>query len=67
MGVPSDEIEKVFQAFYRVGDEMTRKIGGTGLGLYLVREIVASHGGSVKLHSEGTGQGTTVTIKLQKG
>ncbi len=67
VGVPAEEIEKVFQAFYRVGDEMTRKIGGTGLGLYLVREIVASHGGSVELRSEGTGQGTTVTIRLQKG
>lgn len=66
VGVPAEETEKVFQAFYRVGDEMTRKIVGTGLGLYLVREIVALHGGSVTLQSDGPGKGTTVTIRLQK-
>lgn len=65
MGIPADELEHVFDAFYRVGDEMTRKIEGTGLGLYLVREIVAAHGGKVAVESEGTGKGTTVTVTLK--
>lgn len=65
-GVPEEERERVFDAFYRVGDEMTRRIKGTGLGLYLVREIVSAHGGEVKLESPGNGQGTTVTVTLKK-
>jgi signal transduction histidine kinase len=65
-GVPPEETERVFDAFYRVGDEMTRRIKGTGLGLYLVREIVAAHGGQVKLESGGNGSGTTVTVTLKK-
>jgi signal transduction histidine kinase len=64
-GVPPEENERVFDAFYRVGDEMTRQIKGTGLGLYLVREIVAAHGGTVKLESAGIGQGSTVTVTLK--
>jgi len=63
-GIPPEELERVFDAFYRVGDEMTRKIKGTGLGLYLVREIVAAHDGKVQVSSEGNGKGTTVTVTL---
>jgi signal transduction histidine kinase len=63
-GIPTDQIDKVFNAFYRVGDEMTRQIKGTGLGLYLVREIVAAHGGESAIASKGENQGTVVTITL---
>jgi signal transduction histidine kinase len=63
-GIPTDQIDKVFNAFYRVGDEMTRQIKGTGLGLYLVREIVAAHGGEAAIASKGENQGTVVTITL---
>ena len=63
-GIPTDQINKVFNAFYRVGDEMTRQIKGTGLGLYLVREIVAAHGGESAIASKGENQGTVVTITL---
>jgi two-component system phosphate regulon sensor histidine kinase PhoR len=65
VGIPAAEVERVFDAFYRVGDEMTRTIKGTGLGLYLVREIVAAHGGTVQLHSDGPGQGVTATVTLR--
>ena len=65
-GIPREELDRVFDAFYRVGDEMTRKIEGTGLGLYLVREIVAAHGGKVTVESEGVGKGTTVTVHLKE-
>jgi signal transduction histidine kinase len=64
VGIPADDVDKVFGAFYRVGDEMTRRIKGSGLGLYLVREIVAAHGGQVRAKSEGPGRGTTITIRL---
>jgi two-component system phosphate regulon sensor histidine kinase PhoR len=64
-GIPTDQIDKVFNAFYRVGDEMTRQIKGTGLGLYLVREIVAAHGGEAAIASKGENQGTVVTITLR--
>jgi two-component system phosphate regulon sensor histidine kinase PhoR len=65
VGVPPEELDRVFDAFYRVGDELTRKLSGTGLGLYLVREIVSAHGGRVTLESEGVGQGATINITLQ--
>jgi two-component system, OmpR family, phosphate regulon sensor histidine kinase PhoR len=64
-GIPADQLDRVFNAFYRVGDEMTRQIKGTGLGLFLVREIVAAHGGEVELTSDGPGKGTTVRVELR--
>jgi signal transduction histidine kinase len=46
-GIPDTEKKKIFDKFYRIGDENTRKTKGTGLGLYLTQKIVEDHGGSV--------------------
>lgn len=49
IGIPDDEKENVFDKFYRVGSEETRKTKGTGLGLYIVRKIVEAHSGHIEI------------------
>jgi signal transduction histidine kinase len=66
IGIRKDELDKVFERFYRCGDELTRTVRGTGLGLSLVKEIVAAHGGSVHVESE-PGKGSTFSIRLPLG
>ena len=65
-GIPPREIPRIFQRFYRVGDEMTRSVPGTGLGLFLCREIIRGHGGEIRATSLGSGLGTTFTIRLAR-
>jgi len=65
-GISQNEIPRIFQRFYRVGDEMTRSVPGTGLGLFLCREIVRGHGGDIRVSSLGIGLGTTFTIRLSR-
>ncbi len=65
-GIPAKHLSRVFQRFYRVGDEMTRSVPGTGLGLFLCREIIRAHGGEIRATSLGSGLGTTFTIRLAR-
>jgi two-component system, OmpR family, sensor histidine kinase CiaH len=56
-GIPDNEKKKVFQKFYRIGSEQTRKTQGTGLGLYLCKKIVTDHNGTIQLkdnHPQGS-------------
>ncbi len=62
-GIPKDETERVFERFYRGGDELTRRVKGSGLGLSLVRELVGAHGGAVSVISE-VNKGSLFTIRL---
>lgn len=64
VGIAHNELDSIFDRFYRVGDELTRVKGGTGLGLYLSREMIRAHGGSVVAHSRGLGQGAEFIITL---
>jgi two-component system, OmpR family, phosphate regulon sensor histidine kinase PhoR len=66
-GIPDAEKEKIFERFYRIGNEETRSAKGTGLGLYIVRSLVEAHGWQIELHSQ-VGSGTTflITIPLIK-
>lgn len=61
-GFESEEAERIFQRFYRPGDELRRETAGSGLGLYLVYELSKAHGGSVKAESPGLGLGATFTL-----
>ncbi|MBI4738798.1 HAMP domain-containing histidine kinase [Candidatus Woesearchaeota archaeon] len=62
-GVPPDKIQHLFDKFYQADDFMTRKQGGTGLGLAVVKHLVNLHGGRVSVDSE-VGRGTTFTIEM---
>ncbi|HSI26947.1 MAG TPA: ATP-binding protein [Aeromicrobium sp.] len=63
MGIPSEEIDRIFERFYRVDPARARATGGTGLGLSIVKHVAASHGGSVEVWSE-PGTGSTFTLVL---
>ena len=63
-GISPRELPRLFQRFYRVGDEMTRQVPGTGLGLFLCWEILTLHQGQIKVSSPGTGLGATFTIRF---
>ncbi|MCG6962278.1 MAG: HAMP domain-containing histidine kinase [Acidobacteria bacterium] len=62
-GIPDDDVQLVFDRFFRGGNEMTRTTQGTGLGLHLVQQIVRAHRGTVRVASTGT-DGTTFLITL---
>jgi signal transduction histidine kinase len=63
IGIKADELEKVFERFYRAKDERIAKITGTGLGLTLAREVARLHGGDVTADSQ-VNQGSTFTLTL---
>jgi two-component system phosphate regulon sensor histidine kinase PhoR len=63
VGIKPEEIDKVFERFYRGGDELTRTVKGSGLGLTLVKQIVQAHHGTVHVESE-PGRGSTFSIRL---
>jgi two-component system, OmpR family, phosphate regulon sensor histidine kinase PhoR len=62
-GIPSNELTRIFERFYRVDKARARQTGGTGLGLAIVRHVVEGHGGSVDVESE-LGRGSTFTVNL---
>lgn len=64
IGIDADKLEKIFDAFYQVEDHMTRRHGGLGLGLSIVRGLVKVHGGRAWAESPGRGQGATFTFTL---
>jgi signal transduction histidine kinase len=63
-GIPQADLERIFDQFYQVEDHMTRRHGGMGLGLAIVRAIAKGHGGRVWAESNGEGQGATMTVAL---
>jgi signal transduction histidine kinase len=63
VGIPQEEIPRIFEKFYRVKNPRTRKVVGTGLGLSIVKGIIEAHHGSIKVDSEME-KGTTFTILL---
>jgi signal transduction histidine kinase len=65
IGIPPEEIEKVFAPFYQVDRGLNRVYGGAGIGLTLARRYVELHGGNLQLSSE-PGSGTTVVVQLPR-
>ncbi|HUU38330.1 MAG TPA: ATP-binding protein [Candidatus Desulfaltia sp.] len=63
VGIKKEDIPRLFERFYRGGDELTRTVKGSGLGLTLVKEIVEAHGGKVHVESE-PGKGSVFSIRL---
>ena len=62
-GIPPSEQEWIFEKFYRLDAAMTRGVGGSGLGLYISREIVTQMGGALSVRS-AAGEGATFTVTL---
>ncbi|KZE67139.1 hypothetical protein AWM68_04580 [Fictibacillus phosphorivorans] len=65
IGIPKEEIEQVFERFYRGEKSRSREHGGSGIGLTIVKRIVQAHGGEIWINSE-SGTGTEVKIKFNR-
>ncbi|MDC0710259.1 ATP-binding protein [Stigmatella sp. ncwal1] len=63
-GIAQDMLGRVFDLFVQVDPSLDRSGGGLGIGLTLVDRLVALHGGSISVHSEGLGQGSEFTVRL---
>lgn len=65
LGIPADDLPRIFERFYRVDKAHSREIGGTGLGLSIVKHIIQSHGGKIVVESQ-LGQGSTFRFTLPR-
>lgn len=63
-GIPAEFLPAVFERFRQADGSITRHHGGLGLGLSITKQIVEMHGGSISAESEGSGRGSTFTVRL---
>jgi two-component system sensor histidine kinase SenX3 len=66
IGIPRDQLKRVFKRFYRIRANVMSRVKGSGLGLFIVRSVVERHGGRVFAESGGEGMGSTFTIVLPR-
>jgi signal transduction histidine kinase len=66
VGIPADDVKRIFKRFYRVPHRSLAHVKGTGLGLFIVKSIAQKHGGKVFAASAGEGHGTTITMELPR-
>jgi signal transduction histidine kinase len=64
VGISAGELKRIFKRFYRIPGAIAVRVKGTGLGLFIVRSVIARHGGKVFAASEGPGRGSTFTVQL---
>jgi two-component system sensor histidine kinase SenX3 len=63
IGIAEEDLDRVFERFYRTDQARSRSTGGTGLGLSIVKHIAENHGGAVRVWSR-VGRGSTFTVRL---
>jgi signal transduction histidine kinase len=64
IGIPPNELKRIFRRFYRVAGISTQKTKGTGLGLFIVKATVKKHGGKIRAESAGEGKGSQFIVEL---
>ena len=64
VGISASELKRIFKRFYRIPGAVATRVKGTGLGLFIVRSVIARHGGKVFAESDGIGRGSTFTVQL---
>ena len=65
IGIPPDELGRIFDKFHQVDSGLTREVGGSGLGLAICKGIIKGHGGSIRAESE-VGKGSTFVVVLAR-
>jgi two-component system, OmpR family, sensor histidine kinase VicK len=64
VGIPTREIGRIFEKFTRAGNASSVNTSGSGLGLYVAKEIVKAHGGKIWADSQGEGKGSMFTVEF---
>lgn len=65
IGIPRQELDRIFRRFYRAGRDVQRQVAGLGLGLFVVRTLLRKHGGRIVALSEGAGRGSRFVVTLR--
>jgi len=64
IGIAADQLPRIFEMFVQIDTSLERSVSGLGIGLTLVNNLVAMHGGTVEAHSAGVGQGSEFVVRL---